>query len=329
MKKKVELPLVDPIYSTYHILACVAASLYNNQSIRNWYLNGIIDLCCERGFLSGFTTPRLSLVGATFHSNPYIERVWYPMKYAKGYINPIIRELLDHGYYVYFHGVDDYYLENKSFYQTRHFNHDGMICGYDQNEKTYTLYAYDSNWVLRSFPVKQESFDKGRRSMYKQGAYGNIFGFKPKNDLISFDPKIALGSIVNYLDSDLKKYPTYGDGQVQGIVVHDYLAMYMDQLFSGAIPYERTDWRIFRLIWEQKKVLAEIISNIEKTTTPFATIGGQYQQIVDEANAIRSMFASHIIKRRDSVLPIIKTKLFSLKNNEQQLLFQLLKKCGE
>ena len=58
----------------------------------------------------------------------------------------LIRSLIDNGYYVAFGGVDDYYMEGKSWYQEKHFDHDGLIVGYDQNDKTYTIYAYDQNW---------------------------------------------------------------------------------------------------------------------------------------------------------------------------------------
>ena len=77
------------------------------------------------------------------------------MRFIKGYVHPIIREFINNGYYVFYWGIDDYYLEGKSFYKERHFNHDGLICGYDQNNKTYQIYAYDQKWIYRQFDVKQ------------------------------------------------------------------------------------------------------------------------------------------------------------------------------
>ncbi len=72
-------------------------------------------------------------------------------EFAKGYINPIIRAMLDKGIYVAFSNVDDYYIEGKSWYKERHFSHDGLLCGYDRNDKTYCMYAYDSKWMYRKF----------------------------------------------------------------------------------------------------------------------------------------------------------------------------------
>ena len=79
------------------------------------------------------------------------------MQFMKGYIHPLIRNLLDAGYYVCFVGVDDYYVKGKSWYKERHVNHDGAICGYNQEDKTYCLYSYDSNWVYRKFWTTQKN----------------------------------------------------------------------------------------------------------------------------------------------------------------------------
>ena len=42
-------------------------------------------------------------------------------------------------------------MKGKNGYHIRHFMHDGMICGYDQNEMTYSVYAYDFHMRLRVF----------------------------------------------------------------------------------------------------------------------------------------------------------------------------------
>ena len=61
MNKFVELPLVPPIYSTYQHQGPGSAILANNLSIRNWYLNEVMILTCNRRFLSGFTTPGIGV----------------------------------------------------------------------------------------------------------------------------------------------------------------------------------------------------------------------------------------------------------------------------
>ena len=51
-KKKLELPLIEPVLSTYHHQGASAA-IALNPSIRNWYLNEKAILKCSHCFLTG------------------------------------------------------------------------------------------------------------------------------------------------------------------------------------------------------------------------------------------------------------------------------------
>ena len=135
--------------------------------------------------MTGFTSPEIRIENYSFN-NPHFEIKWIPMQFLKGYVNSVIRNLIDSGYYVYFTGVDDYYVEGKSWYKERHFSHDGTICGYNQSDKTYCMYCYDSGWVFQKFWTSQKSFNKGRTAMFAEGVYGCLCGIKPKQDRIEF-----------------------------------------------------------------------------------------------------------------------------------------------
>lgn len=327
MKKIVELPIIEPMYGTYHNQGPGSAILSDNLSIRNWYINEAVNLTCMRRFLSGFSSPDLTIVNSLWIHNPYLEIIWIDTKYLKGYIHPIIRNLINNGYYVCFDGIDDYYVKGKSWYKEKHFYHDGCICGYNQENKTYCLYAYDSNWVYRKFWTPQSSFDAGRKAAFKQGKYGYICGIKPKTDKVEFSLETVVNKLKEYLDSSMEKYPEEGEGDIYGIVVHDYIAKYVGKLFDGSIPYERMDRRIFRLIWEHKKVMLERIKCIENVLKCGIQTSKEYETVVAEANAIRMMYASHHMKRRDSLLPVIQKKLISLKEKEKSLLEILINKA--
>ena len=126
------------------------------------------------------------------------------------------------------------------------------------------------------------------------------------------------------MDSDIEKYPENSDEAVYGIVVHDYIAKYVGKLYDGSIPYEKMDHRVFRLIWEHKKVMLERIQCIENELSLNSDISKKYEAVVSEANTARMLYASHHMKRRDSVLPIIQKKLLALKEFEKELLTELL-----
>jgi len=328
-KKKVELPLLDPMYSTYHYQGPATAILVNNPTIRNWYLNQVMNLNCTCRFLNGFTTPEIDIKDASWHANPYLKTVWYEMQFLDGHIHYVIRKLLDEGYYVIFDYIDDYYVKGKSWYHERHFGHDGCICGYNQESKTYCIYAYDQNWIYQKFWTPQKSFDAGRKAQFKKDLYGGICGIKPTEEQVLFSSETALNKIAEYLDSTMEKYPETSDDKVYGIIVHDYIAKYIGKLYDGSIPYEKMDRRVFRMIWEHKKAMLERIQLIERELSLDKNTSDAYGAVLGEADNCRMLYAAHHMKQRNSVLPIIQEKLLSLKACEQDLLEELLKKAKE
>lgn len=329
MNKTVELPLADPMYSTYHFQGPCIAAAPENPSVRNWVLNEAVILTCNRSFLSGRMTPDVNVVNSSWCDNPYLDRIYYPLQYTGGYINPIIRNLLDHGYYVCFCGIDDYYVKGKSWYHEKHFSHDGMICGYDREDKTYSIYAYDTNWIYQKFRTPQRCFDKGREAIQKEGGYGEIYGVRAKPEQVEFSAKTVCERLHDYLDSSFEKYPVCEEGNVYGSIVQEYLAMYIGKLCDGSIPYDRKDSRILRLLWEHKKVMLERIQKAEKVLMLGSEYSRGYKKIVSDSNALRMLYASHCIKRRDSVLPVVQKGLMRLKGDEEKVLIGFVDRLGE
>ena len=278
--KKIELPLIEPLYSTYQFQGPCTATLARNPSIRNWYLNQVMILTCTRKFLNGFTTPEINIAGSNWVENPYLDKKWYGMQFLEGHTHFVIRKLLDAGYYICFSGIDDYYVEGKSWYHERHFNHDGCICGYDRENKAYCIYAYDQGWIYQKFWTPQKAFEAGRKALFKIRQYGAICGIKPKADQVTFSPELSLKKISEYLDSNMEKYPESAEGTVSGIIVQNYIAKYVDKLYDGSIPYERMDRRVFRMIWEHKKVMLERIELIESAFGISRSISQAYKGVV-------------------------------------------------
>lgn len=325
MKKIIELPLVEPMYSTYHN-GIVTACLVNNLTLRNAYLNEAGILTCNRKFLSGYTSPEIDVEGTRIEDASFLIKQWISMIPLKHLLNSMIKNYLDEGYYVHYSGVDDYFIEGKSFYQEKHFSHDGTICGYNQEDKTFCIYAYDKDWVYRKFWTPQKSFEDGRKYSYNGGVRGGIIGLKPKEGKIEFSSEKALKLIKDYLDSNMKKYPEDGEGAVRGIVVHRYIVKYLEKLYDGTIPYEKMDWRVFRMIWEHKKVMLERIERIENQLGLDAKTSKKYKRVVDEANNMRMIYAMLHTKRRDSLFQSLQKKLLSLDEQEEKILKELLRK---
>lgn len=327
MKKMVELPLIEPMYSTYHYQGAATAVLKNNPSIRNYYLNQVVMLTCNRKFLKGYTSPEVEISGSSWDVNPYLSTRLHALQFLNSDVHGLIRRHIDAGYYVCFNGVDDYYVEGKSWYRERHFFHDGLICGYNQEDKTYCIYAYDKDWRYQKFWTSQKSFEKGIKSAINQGVLGYICGIKPKDTQVIFSPKTSIEKIEEYLDSTDGKYCEDSEELVCGISVYDYIAKYLGKLYDSSIPYERMDRRVFRMIWEHKKVMLERILAIENALGMDGKCSDCYTSVVKSADNMRMLYASHHRKRRDSVLVTLQREIIDVKRQEQDILNELIYKA--
>ena len=77
------------------------------------------------------------------------------------------------------------------------------------------------------------------------------------------------------------------------------------------------------MIWEHKKAMLERIRLIEKNLLLGDTTSKSYEDVVKEADSARMLYALHHLRRRDSVLPIIRKKILSIKSLEYNLLTHL------
>lgn len=140
---KVQLPYVEPMYSTYHWMANSGIPAKQNETSDIWFYNNTVEWICTRKFLQGFTTPEMSLHTGSIWSLPFLEKEGINTRFARRCALDLIKTMLDDGYYVVFIGVDDYYVKGKSWYQEQHFDHDGLIIGYDDDMKSARLITAD------------------------------------------------------------------------------------------------------------------------------------------------------------------------------------------
>ena len=325
MAKSVSLPFEVPIIATTQGSAAVGIAMTGHPTAHNQILNQAVSLFCRRRFIKGFTTPEVSIINWNLNSYKIFDRYEVNFRFVTDYCIQIIKQMLDEGFYVYYSGVDDFYLPEKSWYGIRHLYHDGIICGYDDNDSTISIAAYDINWVFRPIRIPQECFVQGVDSALKATRYDNMTAYKLKENVtIEINEKDILKLLKEYLDSNFEKYPADEDGDVRGIVVHNYLAMYIDKLKDGSIPFEKMDWRALRPIWEHKKCMYERIKAIEAKNGWGDELSNRYAPIVEKANQLRMMYAVYHKNHNDKLLDKIRDGLLELADRDRTLVEELV-----
>lgn len=330
MAKSISLPFEVPIIATTQGSAAAGIAMTGHPTAHNQILNQAVSLFCRRRFLKGFTTPQLSIINWGLGCYPIIERYEVNFRFVKDYCIQIIKHMLDEGFYVYYSDVDDFYLPEKSWYGIKHRTHDGIICGYDDNDATISIAAYDINWIFRLIRIPQECFILGLESAMKNSEYGTMTAYRIKeNTVVEVNERDILRLLKEYLDSNFEKYPADEDGDVRGIVVHNYLAMYMDKLKDGSIPYEKMDWRALRPVWEHKKCMLDRIKAVEDKNGWSNELSERYASVVEKANRIRMMYAMYHKNHNDKLLDKIHDGLLELADNDKDIVGEFISRLEE
>ena len=327
MAKSVALPFIVPNFATVQSSGAAELAMIGHPTAYNQILNQATSMRCTRSFLKGFTAPQVGIPNITIQSYKFIKRYSVSFRYTYAYFLDIIKAMLDDGMYIFYNRVDDFYLPGKSWYGTRHLHHDGIICGYDDNDETISIAAHDINWVYNLIRVPQKCFLEALRSSLEAKQYGNMIAYKIKeNTVAEINEGEMLKYLREYLDSSFEKYPTDENGLVLGTVVHDYLAMYIDKLKDGSIPYEKMDWRALRPIWEHKKCMLERIKAVEKKNGWTDELSIRYTPIVEKANHIRMMYAMYHKNHNDKLLDKIRDGLLDVAKSDKALVEEFIKK---
>ncbi len=320
MDKSKQLPFALPPFCTYQYLASSGVAAMQNPTAYNWYLSHCMILSCSKRFLNGYTSLALGINDALLSDLYFLEHIDVKRSFVDGCELQVIKNMIDDGYYVCFNMVDVFYIDGMLWSGENHNLHDGMICGYDETDHTLTLAAYDSRWIYRSFTTSQEGFLHALASGKEKGGYDGFIGIKPKDDKIPLDLACITELLKKYLTPDPYGNCFEESDSVHGITVHDYIRLYLTFLLEDEIPFERMDRRIMRLLWEQKKCMADRIVAVEKRFDCSPDLSGRYAPVLQSAVLARSLYASYRIKRREDLLQVIINEIKKMKAAEEEIL---------
>lgn len=327
MAKSVALPFIVPNFATLQSTGAAEFAMIGHPTAYNQTLNQATNICCGRRFLGGYSSPEVSIPNITLDAYKFFDKYNVNFRFVYDFCLDIIKAMLEEGMYILYDGVDDFYLPGKSWYGTRHMHHTGIICGYDDNDETISIVAHDINWVYNMIRVPQKCFLTALRSSLDDKKYGNMVAYKIKENTVGrINEKEMIKSLREYIDSSFEKYPTNESGKVLGVIVHEYLAMYIDKLNDGSISYEKMDWRALRPIWEHKKCMLDRIKAIERKRGWSNELSERYLPIVEKANRIRMMYAMYHKNHNNRLLNMIRDGLLELSKNDKCLVEEFIKK---
>ncbi len=329
MKNKVMLPFHIPVWATTQWTAAPGLAIENHPTAYNEMLNLCTTITCTRKFLFGHSSPQ---VGVGFNGlRPFncLDKFGVNYRFTYPHIHEIVKRMLDSGFYAYFTHVDDFYMPGKSWYGIRHMNHDGIICGYDDEKKTYSIAAYNINWVFSLIEIPQKCFYEGLLSAIESGFYGNITAYKVKDEDVELDCVAMLKGLKEHIGNTFDIFSLDEDGEVRGVAVYDFLILYMQKLKDSSIPQGKLDWRALRPVWEHKKCMYDRIRAVEKALGWGNAISTAYKPLVDTANHIRIVYAMYQKNAHASLLDAVISGLKKIRDDEFQILLKFIGRLEE
>ncbi len=319
---KIELPVETPLFCTYQWLASPGIVAKQNSTSDMWYVNYMIGLRCSKRFLHGYSSPELGPAGSNgiVWNFAFFQTSSLYTCFVRDCALTVVKAMLERGYYVAFWGVDDYYIKGKSFYGQRHFIHDGLISGYDDEDGTLTITSYDERWVFRTFKTPQEGFVQGLRAANIQDIEGALTAIKPTNEKQVLNIHHIHENTCKYLNSNLELYPPEREEDACGIVVYDYVCMYLEKLKDGSISHQKMDRRICRFLWEYIRCTHMRLLAVEKELGWDTSLSDSYTSIVKKANHLQFLYAKLHRKFSTSAIEVLQNGFFEIQVTERHIL---------
>lgn len=330
MPNTVSLPFCVPWFAGSQGYAAPGLAMASHPTAYNGYLNQTTTLGCHKHFLNSGTSPGIFIPRADLGAFDCLEKYSVSSKFGYPYYKELIKAMLNEDFYIYFSGVDDFYLPGKSWYGTRHMSHDGVICGYNENDGTYSIAAYDINWVFNLIRVPQNCFIEGVKACLEIKKIGGLTAYKVKEGTtVCLNEPMILRYLNEYINQTADEFSLDPNGVVEGIAVQDFLAMYIDKLKDGSIPLDRMDWRVLRPVWEHKRCMLDRIRAIEQQNQWNDQLSEAYRLLVQSSDRARMMYAMYHKNQNESLLDKIKYNLLNGKEKEYEILKKLIDRMQE
>lgn len=336
------LPLSNPpIVGRLHI-AFPLSIILTDERYLPWYYDHFIYLRCKKDI---YTRHGLDMCFFTGEIGPLDERNILSfnecLEINNISLNLFIENNIDlenlihtgtnNGYYLRLE-ADEYYIPQRSSYNSFHFPHYTGIYGYDQSTSMCELIGFDNNLVYKSSTASVEMLKKSLHSAYEilkgvdYTSYINLL--KKRDESYNFNLALVFESIKDYLlsknpEERLSFLGSPGKDYAYGKEIYDYLNIYFEELMGKKVFY---DIRNLHILWEHKKCMVQRLKFME--TKGFIQAdrcySDKYEKIEAEVLKSRNMMVKYSLNGDAGLLKRIAAILNHVAKCEEELLYEIM-----
>lgn len=321
-----KLPVAMPMFTAYHYAGSAGIIAANNPTSKSWYYSNTINWRCIQPTLEYYNLD-LSFCNCSIWDMPFIEKSNTSFRFIRKYVIEIIEEMLIQDCYVIFSGVDDYYIQGKHGYMQRHYNHDGLIVGFDSERKKLSMVAYDERGLYREFETPYDGFIRGIEYECEHGKYGVLTSAQVDcNYICELDPQKIKSLLKEYISEHTEQgyFPGISITVVYGMLVYNAIVEYIKMFVHKELPIEALDQRIFRYIYEHKRCMYQRIVALEKHLNIDTLLKNEYNQIQKTAESIRFRTIKAELSKNPELLTNVICNIQQMFEIENKVLSQLI-----
>jgi len=322
--KVAEAPIVGLQYLAYPLNV-----LLNYDEYRAWYYNNYIQILCNS---AGWYSLRF-FIGCNYEIPVLRCQALEKTTFVKMNcdIIRVIVDALNDGWYVT-SNFDEYYLPNREAFKVKHFEHDFMIYGCNQQEESFSLLGYSNKGLFEKTKISFLSFEKAFYSQtYDENA--TFVLFKKRDNLI---PEFDINVVKDFLYDYVYSQNTYerlrtlirldGPDDIFGMDTYQYLRNYYNDVAELKDEMGIHNIRDIHIFWEHKKCLLERIEYLyNKKILQNAECINRYKVIEREISNVRNFHMKYSITGEKYILTDIIAALNKTEQKEREILENVLK----
>lgn len=341
MKRKV-LKLGNPIQDTYNYDAYTFAILDgNSDNYLPWVFSNYI-LVMANGDSSEKGDVFLRFADCESLKTGLVNRQllsWSAFSQLGLDINEIVRKFIDQEYYAYFQ-VDEYYIPETFCYQKEHFVHDIMIYGYDTEKQIFYVCGYNKEFLfgrrICTFTEFQEALYANKCEKDKMWADKIRFYKYNRGMKYPLNTKLIKLYLKDYLngESTFETYDRYDSTEndvVYGIKVYDLILKHINQVKESIVHNERTrklDYRIFRFLFQYKKLMLMRLEYISKNDTDLGEIPEEYKEEYTCSKKIHGLALRFELLNDTSILDKMSRYITEMEKQDRIILKKVIDKLS-
>ena len=297
------LPFEISMIETYHCDAFIMGIIQSYNSVKQLSSNYYINMHCVRSREMKKLDIQYvhSLWGEMWEEGAAELNLFQFKNFNKKTLIEFLRERLDSNSYVLFYEVDEYYLSYSEKYKKQHFRHDLYIYGYE-DDYFYVL-AY-SNKKLQTIKVKSCEI---ANSVLKT-KLDDVDDFCSFRIAQSAKVKTDLKHIACIMeDYYLARTRSEDNDLAFGIEVFScIIGCLEDYIHKNVYSEEKFDLRIFRMMWEHKKIMNNRIGVLNAQFNFDSEIMFELKDIVEQAYVAFQLAIKYTVNRKHTSEYLIK-----------------------